>query len=546
MPRIPDVTALDRRIPQSRRAIVSDRSGEILGQAAAELGRTIQGVEEKRDRFRYSKARSAYLQADIQARREMEQDEDWETLEQRYRERMAKAKSESAGMITDRADRALFEQEIDLDLERGAAAIGQISRVKEGDSGRADLDNLLANNRTSALNAGDEGTRAAFINSTRDAILGASRPSPTGTTYLTKEQAAETWRRWQESYGEGYVAILDPQKRVEVLSNPVGTPADFVAPDKRAALLKVAQNENREIRVRKESQAQEDAIFAAGGTLESQRAKARKIEDPEVRDSVVNRLEARWADRDADRERSDREYRRRAWAIIEGGGDWDDVPTSIASTMDPQDAITIKDYLKRREAGIKTDAATWYGLIQMAGDDPIQFTNLDLLKYRSVLSESDFEALAKKQGDIREDIRKGDAVQTDNQLVNDALKQMRIKTGSKAPVEDAERAGQFRMAFERETMNFVRLTGKSANPEDKRKIIDRLMLEVVTDKGWFFDTKARLFEAEDVVEVVIPKDERKKIIAALQKYGREVNERNIQALYLRSKGMTGGVPEGEE
>lgn len=541
MPRIPDVTALDKRIPQSRRAITTDRSGEIYAGAAVELGQAMQRVEEKRDRFRYAEAKSELLQSDIQARRELESDEDWETVEKRYRERMAKARDKAAGRIKDRADRSLFDQEAALDLERGSAAIGQMARVKEGDAGRAKLDSLLAGNRAAALNTADAATRTALVDATRDAILGASRPSPTGTTYLTKEQAAETWRKFQESYGEGYAAMLDPEQRVEILSNPVGTPADLIQPDRRAALLKSAQNEGREIRVRRESQAQEDAIFAKGGSLESMRAAARKLDDPEVRDSVIQRLEGRFADREADRNRYDEQNRRAAWAIIDGGGDWEDVPTNIAANMDPRDAITIKDYLAKREAGVKTDAGKWYELVQLAGDKPIEFASLDLLQYRNVLSETDFEGLAKKQGDIKEDVRKGDSIATDNQLVNQALREMKIKTGAKASVNDAERAGRFRMAFERELSTVVRTTGKTATPEDKQKIIDRLMMEVVTDKGFFRDTTARLFEAEDeILEIVVPKDERKSIIAALQRAGKPVNEQNIQQLYLRGKGIEGG------
>ena len=537
MARIPDANALTLRIPQSRRGITSDRSGEILGEAAVELGQAFGRAEERRDKFRYGKAKSELLQADIQARRELESDPDWQTMEPRYRERMKKAREKAAAGITDRGDRAYFDQDSDLDLERGAAAIAEISRAREVDSGRADLETNLAGNRAAALNTRDAGTRMALLQAGKDMVTGATQPSASGAVILSKEAAASTWLKYQESYGRGFVAMMDPEEREAVLQNPVGTPAEFIQPDERDVLLRAAQTENKERRIRTESKQRSEEILAGGGSLESMRAKARKIEDAEVSDATVLRLEDRFADREADRERYDRQARREMWDIIDKTGDWDQVPESLVARLDPEDRFRAKDSLQK-DRQVKTDVGVWYPLIQMAGDDPLGFADVDLLKFRNAIDEEDLQQLAKQQEAIRENVRAGDPVQTDNQIVLGALRELKVKTAGKIPADDAERAAEFRYAFQKAVNDQFRVTGKQPSVEDKEKIKDALMVEVVTGTRWWGGTKkARLFEAEEVREVVVPKEERKKIITALEKRGVEATEERIQHYYLRGKGL---------
>ena len=539
MARIPDANALTKRIPQSRRGITSDRSGEILGEAAVELGQAFGRAEERRDKFRYGKAKSELLQADIRIRRELESDPnaDWTTMESKYRDQMKKARETAGAGISDRNDRAYFDQDSDIDLERGALAIAGISRAREIDAGRADLDTHIAGNRAAALNATDAGTRTALLNATKDLITGATRPSASGAVILSQEAAASTWLKFQESYGEGFVAMMDPEEREGVLQNPVGTPAEFIPPDQRVLLLRSAQTENKERRIRTESKKLSEDILAGGGSLEAMRAKARKIEDAEVSDATILRLEGRFADREADRERYDRQARREMWDIIDKTGDLDAVPTSLLARVDPEDRVRAKDYLQK-DGKVTTNVGVWYGLTQMAGDDPIGFAEVDLLRYRNAIDEEDLQQLAKQQEAIRENVRAGDAIQTDNQIVLGALRELKVKTAGSIPQDDAERAAEFRYAFQKAVNDQFRVTGKQPSVEDKEKIRDALMVEVVSGTSWWGGTKkSRLFEADEVREVVIPKEERKKIIAALQKRGVEATEDRIQYLYLRNKGL---------
>jgi hypothetical protein len=242
MPKLPDVTSLQRPVPRSQRAIPSDRSGEIEGAAVADFGGNLAriggDIQQRQDRFAYAQARSELLQADIAIRRELENDQDFATYEQRYREKLGKAREGATAKVQGRMDRALFEQETKLDIERGVSSVREIARRKEVDVGRAGLQQTLANNRTVALETGDEALRTALISSTTDAILGARDKG-----YINAQEAVDERQRWTADYAEGFLDIKPLPERIKILSEPKGTPADYIAPDRRAVLLKAARNE---------------------------------------------------------------------------------------------------------------------------------------------------------------------------------------------------------------------------------------------------------------------------------------------------------------
>lgn len=534
MARLPDVDDQRLAIPQSRARFVQSAQPDAgLAEGLQSLAQAGFRIKERQDKLAYAKAKSDLLLADVQTRAELEADQDWQTYEPRYREKMAKARESAAKSLRPR-DKGVFEQDSSFDVERGVLAVKGLARSKEVDSGRATLDSILTTNRNAALEAQDESTREAFVNATRDALDGARSKG-----YIKDTEDENLWQGWKASYGEGLLSMQSAESRIKILSAPKGTPAEFIAPDKRVALLKAAQNENREVRVRRDAQAAEDQIFAQGGSLESMRAKARALKDPEVRDSTLARLEGRVTDRETDREVADRYLRRTAWDVILKGGKWDDIPAKVVSRMDPQDGIQIKNYLASGAKGdVKTDTTVWYGLKQLQGADPKEFAEADLLKYRGSLSETDFQSFADAQGKINEDIRNGYGVQTDNAMVESALRGMGVKTTAKAKERDLDRAAKFRYQFDQEISALQKETGQKASEDQKRSVIDRLTLEVVTERGFFSDTKKRVFEVnpdEQIEEVIIPKDERKRIITALQRRNIEVTEDRIQALYLRAR-----------
>lgn len=241
MPRLPDVTSLgERRVPVSQRNVPTDRSGEITGAAVAGFGDTLARVgadiQERQDRFAYAQARSELLQADIAIRRELENDQDFGTYEQRYREKLGKAREGATAKIQGRIDRAIFEQETKLDIERGVTSVREAARRKEVDVNRAGLNSLLESNRSAALEAKDEAQRVALIRNAQDAITGARNKG-----YINAQEAVEQSQAFGVSYAEGWLSLQSPSKQIELLVKPAGTVVEKLPADRRAHLLEGAQ-----------------------------------------------------------------------------------------------------------------------------------------------------------------------------------------------------------------------------------------------------------------------------------------------------------------
>lgn len=253
MPRIPDATSLGYSVPQARTPRFQDRSGQIVGDAtqrlAGTIGQAANVLQEREDKFSYAQAKSTLLQADIEARRELENDADWATYEKRYTERMAKARETAAGFIRGNRDRALFDMDAKLDVERGVGEIRGLARRKEVDTGRAGLASMMEGARTTALEAKDEPTRASIIRNIQDGLDGAVQKG-----YITEQERVSQSQSWSTSYAEGFIDTLPYDKQVEVLSKPEGTAAQLLAPDRRANLLRQAQNALRIERDRAEAE----------------------------------------------------------------------------------------------------------------------------------------------------------------------------------------------------------------------------------------------------------------------------------------------------
>lgn len=252
MPRIPDSSQLGYSVPQTRTPRFQDRSGQIVGEATQRLAGTIGQVagqlQEREDKFSYAQAKSTLLQADIEARKTLENDPDWSTYETRYSESMTKAREKAAGFIRSKNDRALFDMDAKLDVERGVGEVRGIARRKEVDTGRAGIASMLENSRTTALEATDEGTRASIIRNIQDGLQGAVQKG-----YITEQERVSQSQSWSASYADGYVDTLPMEKQVEVLSKPEGTAAKLLAPDRRANRLRQAENALRAERDRAEA-----------------------------------------------------------------------------------------------------------------------------------------------------------------------------------------------------------------------------------------------------------------------------------------------------
>lgn len=527
MATIPDVQDFGRRpIPRAARGVVSDQSGIIdaqaTGQFARNAGQIFAEVQERDDRFSFAQAKSALLQADMEARKALENDQDWSTYEKRYGEAMAKARENAGKLIRGNRDRALFEQESKIDTERGLFEIRGKARAKEGDWGRATLDQMLETNRSAAMTAGDEPSRAAIINATKDAIRGAKDKG-----YIDESTATNAFQRWRDSYATGYMETLQPEQRVEALTK--GGVADFLQPDVRARLLEHAKREGNDLRVRRESQVAEDLIAAnTKGNWTQALKDAREIKDPEVRDSTVSRIKVRQAEANQAEAEFQNEVIDQSLEFINGGGKFADLPLKLKNSLKPSQLNSLRSYAEQG-GRVRTDKAAYSELSTLYGQDPQKFGDLDLLEYKDKLSDQDWEEFRDLQTKVQSGSIDGKSTGylTATQMRDGKVREIFGTTTGKKEV--AKKIDDFKWQFDQRMRAFKSETGKQPKAADAKQILDDMTAEVSIN--WGRDKKVFELGAGDIPEV--PEADRNEIIRELQKRGKPVTDEAIIGLYRR-------------
>jgi hypothetical protein len=535
MARIPDVTSLgERRAPIGRAPTYEDRSAEItaesIGNAARQLGGAVVDFADRRDDFRVAKAGATFSTAEASARQF--QDDDWETYETRYRESMTKAKEEALKGVRLPANRQALELQFDSAVERGALNVRQSARVKEIEFGRADLSSMLDSYRTAALSSTDEAMRARSIAGAQLAIQSAR-----DNQYIDPTDAEKLNKTWTQSYAEGLLTMQAPEKRVEMLSKPKGTAIDFIPPDRRAVLLKAAQNESRDLTVRRESQAQEDAIVEKFGTGPAALKAARDIDDPEVRDSTVSRIKVRQAEAKQAEMETREALTEEALGFINGGGKYADLPLRIKNGLTSSSLNSLRSYAEQMAGGgaRRTNPETLIELSELSVDDPQKFGELDMLGYRDKLSDGDFEEFVDLQRKIRSGSLDGQATgfMTLNQIRDQRVGEIfgSTEASAKMPEKQKQARRKFIEQYEGRLRSFRDETGNRPGAADARKILDDLTADVAINRDYWFGTTKKAYEVgEDDIEGV-PEADRNEIIRELQKRGKPLTEQAIIDLY---------------
>lgn len=536
MPRIPDYTAAGTSVPRANTPrFAPDRSGEIVAEGQQALlgavGAAVDQAVDHDDKLRYAAARSTLLDAQAEARKELEGDNNYETYEARFRERAAKARSIAAANIRGTRSRELFEADAQADIERGVDQIRGLARAREVDQGIATMNTLLESNRNKALETKDPIERGARVQASLDAIDGAYQKG-----YIKETEAVAQRERFKSNYGEAFVGIQSPAERIEMLSNPDTNVAKFIAPDRRKALLEAAKRENDEVRVRGESQAHFDGYVEKYGSDFKGAIRAAREElkaDPLVRDATETRLRQEQVAAQQF-ERQDREEAgEEALEFILGGGKFGELPISLKNRLKPSALNSLRS-LAESGGRTQSDAKTLQELSSLFADDPQAFGDLDLLTYTSKLTPADYKQWLDRQSAVR--TGKLDGKDTGYQSIVQArdnkLRELFKATTGKG--ETQEKISAFTTKFEARLTAFKESTGKAARIEDARSILDDMAAEVVTKEGFFSDTKKRAYQLTEE-DVAVPPKDRDQIIGALRRAGEPVTVKRIQDIYWKKR-----------
>lgn len=280
-------------------------------------------------------------------------------------------------------------------------------------------------------------------------------------------------------------------------------------------------------------------------------AEARKIEDPRKRDEVVRRVKQQISDKQFALKADQDANFETAYQAVEANATMDAVPKEVLTklSLSGRKSLEARAAQLRNGTPVQTDLATYYELEQLAGTPATRskFLQTNLLEKKHLLSEPDFKHFAGMQKTLQsgKGNKQLDGIETKLSIVNTALSAAGIDYSKKASSDDAQRTYKFRSMVDKLVNEKQEATGKKITNAELREITNNLMVEVITDKGFFFDTKKKVFELglEDTAMIKvndIPQDDLEKIRNVLNKLNQPVSDENILKLYTEKiNSMTG-------
>ena len=235
MPRLPDINDLGARpIPQSRQGVASNPGAGAVGQAVAGLGQTVEAAGEHqlevRDKLQYATARAAVLKADTDARTALRDDPDYSTYGARYKAALGTAQQAAAATISNKEDRANFETQTGVDINRGAYDIGELAHAKAKDAQVAAGQGAIDTSAQVAVSAPDDKTREQALLNGAQIIDGLAASGAIDQATAQREK-----KRFAQSFFTNSVKVaiatgdLAEAKRRAVLFKDRMAPETFVA-----------------------------------------------------------------------------------------------------------------------------------------------------------------------------------------------------------------------------------------------------------------------------------------------------------------------------
>lgn len=311
-----------------------------------------------------------------------------------------------------------------------------------------------------------------------------------------------------------------------------------------AATLKEIEGALEEGSLRGESQrAADDIVMKYGENLGGALQAARGIEDPKLRDETVTRVKQTIADIRTAKSMRTEDLHKNASQIIDQTGSYDSIPASMLSQFSLAEKASLKAYAKaRKENTLETNWGTYYDLKTMAANpkDRQKFVDLNLhTLYRSSMADAEFKELVNLQTSLKNGdgkaTRELDGFLSTKDIVDGALKSADIDPSAKEGTKDAEKSYSFRLQVNNKLKALEAQTGKKPTSDEEVKIVNDLLVQVITDKGFIWDTKKPRFEvtAED-----IPKADRQNYETYLKSRGVPVTDENLARLhraYLKEK-----------
>lgn len=275
------------------------------------------------------------------------------------------------------------------------------------------------------------------------------------------------------------------------------------------------------------------------------------IEDPDVRASAMQEYQL-WSGQFAAEEKARQDAAQQsAFAQIVAGGDVNDLPLADKIALGQSGLSSLMDFQTkvRAKRPIETDPELFVELTQQAATDPEAFAARDPLDWLGKLSQSDWQAMTKKQADAMAgaDPQRAVTVSTIDTVSADVLKAAGVTTGAKAGSDqwktEAAKQARFQEGLLRWAQDFQADNGgKQPTHLQIREQANAMLMQVVLDPPGLFNKQDGPAFALDF-EGVTPADV---LDGSLKVNGKDVPPEAVEAFVTAFEAALGRAPTPAE
>lgn len=248
-----------------------------------------------------------------------------------------------------------------------------------------------------------------------------------------------------------------------------------------------------------------------------------RFQDPDELSRARQELSLRLQTRDNDIKVKREQAQEEAIDMVDRGVQVDALPMELRERLDPNALPGLRSYAKTKLSG--QDVATDMNLYYDLATDPARLRGANLKAYRDRLGEAEFKELTRSQIALNADSREWTNILTRKEVVEGLMSQAGIETESKA---GKERVAQMLSRLSQRVNN-------QSTEQELRAEAARMLVDVKVERNNWFNKDAKVYTLGDdeYARIIVPSEDRKRIVAGLRNNGEPVTEEAIRTWYLQ-------------
>jgi hypothetical protein len=421
---------------------------------------------------------------------------------------------------------------VPADLERGFDEVaGKVAETLTTERQRRAFDELATSRRAQVLDWADKhatrergvyetgqfkadldsmAERAVLFPDRADAELGLARQRIVGFMRSKGRSTEEIQQAVKENDSRVHSAVISG-----MLNNGNGEAAQQYFERNKTGMtadaLVRAERDMKEVNARTRAQGFADDVMGRGLSMADALKEARDKFSGVDEQAVVSEVRQRFVESEAAKAQETKAAADSAWKVITNGGSRKGISPDLWNRLSGDEQRQINDYTEAKWRRAKADAEgnsednvqTYYGLRQLAANEPEAFAQLDLMRYQPYVSKASFSRLVEIQTGINKQdaktIELGKVTQRVIGMIDQDIRAAGIDMTPKEGSKQAEKTALFKTQLI--SALDVAAAEKGGRLSEKEALeIGRGLLKQGIEQGsgvlGFFQTKKRGFEME--------------------------------------------------